>query len=73
MQIRVELFVLNENSLRKQPSFFTPGPSATRAGSEEGWLCSQATTKTLQNIYICIPASQPSRHMGSKPRKIITQ
>ena len=34
------------HSLRKQPSFFTPGPSSrvhTRAGSEEGRLFSQAS------------------------------
>ena len=36
------------SSLRKQPSFFAPGPSgvsrnATRAGSEQGRLFSQAT------------------------------
>ena len=31
-----------------------------------------SSTKTPQNIYICIwiPASQPSRHMGSTPRNI---
>ena len=39
-------------SLRKQPSFFAPGPSGvsrdgpTRAGSEEGRLFSQATIVT---------------------------
>ena len=33
-------FGLKSCSLRKQPSFFAPGP--TRAGSEEGRLFSQA-------------------------------
>jgi len=38
-----KIFPLKFRSLRKQPSFFAPGPSGvSRAGSEEGRLFSQA-------------------------------
>ena len=48
---------LVDRSLRKQPSFFAPGPSgvslegnATRAGSEEGRLFSQARLIDFFNV-----------------------
>ena len=42
------------NSLRKQPSFFAPGPrKATQAGSEEGRLFSQASFITTLERLSC--------------------
>ena len=45
------MLCFSKTSLRKQPSLFAPGPSgisrATRAGSEEGRLFSQAKVKRI--------------------------